>query len=280
MVRTDEFVSPHDLYESSRAELEEFVRPKVFRILLLTFLFYPISFLFFGKWAQWKRWSFLGSLYLFPLATFFAMAILSAIARPQGSDPFKSIAVDIGLLIPVLWPIALVHTYKIRFKYTILSASQRQLNQWIEQLAERKAEEQRWEHQYHSEKAELEKEQAERKEKARLESERQKMIWEEIQRERQAHQTQKDKGRPNNNHHFGTHKSEESRWASSDPYLVLGVSRASSDLEVRRAWLQLMRQWHPDRAPQGSTELYTTRSQKINWARNQCQASTSCRRAA
>ena len=42
----------------------------------------------------------------------------------------------------------------------------------------------------------------------------------------------------------------------TDPYEILGVSRAASEAEVRRRYLELVRQYPPDRAPERFTEIH------------------------
>ena len=42
----------------------------------------------------------------------------------------------------------------------------------------------------------------------------------------------------------------------SDPYEILGVSRGSSDAEIRRRYLELVRQYPPDRAAERFTEIH------------------------
>jgi curved DNA-binding protein CbpA len=42
----------------------------------------------------------------------------------------------------------------------------------------------------------------------------------------------------------------------SDPYEILGVSRGSSEAEIRRRYLELVRQYPPDRAAERFTEIH------------------------
>ena len=42
----------------------------------------------------------------------------------------------------------------------------------------------------------------------------------------------------------------------ADPYEILGVSRGSSEADIRRRYLELVRQYPPDRAPERFTEIH------------------------
>jgi curved DNA-binding protein CbpA len=42
---------------------------------------------------------------------------------------------------------------------------------------------------------------------------------------------------------------------TSDPYAVLGLARGCGEAEVRRRYLELVRQYPPDRAPDRFTEI-------------------------
>jgi curved DNA-binding protein CbpA len=43
----------------------------------------------------------------------------------------------------------------------------------------------------------------------------------------------------------------------SDPYAILGLPRGGGEAEVRRRYLELVRQYPPDRAPQRFTEIHS-----------------------
>lgn len=54
-----------------------------------------------------------------------------------------------------------------------------------------------------------------------------------------------------------------SRWKSKDPYEILGVLRTFDMKQIKRAWLKLIQQYHPDRCK----DVHATRiSQAINGA--------------
>lgn len=40
--------------------------------------------------------------------------------------------------------------------------------------------------------------------------------------------------------------SRDKRWSSKDPYVVLGVTYLSPLASVKKAWMKLVREWHPD----------------------------------
>lgn len=42
----------------------------------------------------------------------------------------------------------------------------------------------------------------------------------------------------------------------ADPYEILGVSRGSSEADIRRRYLELVRQYPPDRDPERFTEIH------------------------
>ena len=42
----------------------------------------------------------------------------------------------------------------------------------------------------------------------------------------------------------------------ADPYEILGMSRGSSESDIRRRYLELVRQYPPDRAPERFTEIH------------------------
>ena len=42
----------------------------------------------------------------------------------------------------------------------------------------------------------------------------------------------------------------------ADPYEILGVSHGSSEADIRRRYLELVRQYPPDRAPERFTEIH------------------------
>ena len=52
-----------------------------------------------------------------------------------------------------------------------------------------------------------------------------------------------------------------------DPYKILGVSRDASDEEIKRAYRQLAKKYHPDRNP-GDTEA-AKKMQQVNAAYEQ-----------
>jgi DnaJ-class molecular chaperone len=52
---------------------------------------------------------------------------------------------------------------------------------------------------------------------------------------------------------------------SSDPYDILGVTRRSSQSEIKKAFYRLAMKWHPDRNPD-RIELATKNMQLINAA--------------
>jgi DnaJ domain len=57
--------------------------------------------------------------------------------------------------------------------------------------------------------------------------------------------------------------SQDKRWKSKDPYVVLGVTYQSTKNEIKQAWRALMRIWHPDVC---TDEGATVVSQAINRA--------------
>jgi hypothetical protein len=55
-----------------------------------------------------------------------------------------------------------------------------------------------------------------------------------------------------------------------DPFQRLGVSRENTASEIRKAYLSLARQWHPDRFPEGPERLWAERNMiEINLAYEQ-----------
>ena len=42
----------------------------------------------------------------------------------------------------------------------------------------------------------------------------------------------------------------------ADPYEILGVSRSSSEADIRRRYLELVRQYPPDRHPERFKEIH------------------------
>jgi hypothetical protein len=50
-----------------------------------------------------------------------------------------------------------------------------------------------------------------------------------------------------------------------DPYVILGVSHSDTNAAIRKAWLRLIKKWHPDANPD-NLEQATRMSQDINWA--------------
>lgn len=51
----------------------------------------------------------------------------------------------------------------------------------------------------------------------------------------------------------------------ADPFAILGVSRSSDATEIRRAWFQLVRRFHPDRFPEQFQRLRAAYERAVQW---------------
>lgn len=84
-------------------------------------------------------------------------------------------------------------------------------------------------------------------------------------RREQAHKEQsRQQQREQSSSHTGSQYDEKhSRFFSENPYTVLGVNVDATFREIKKAWKELVQQYHPDRYPDREKE-YTVIMQKIN----------------
>jgi ABC-type multidrug transport system fused ATPase/permease subunit len=84
------------------------------------------------------------------------------------------------------------------------------------------------------------------------------------QNKQQSHQNEEKQKQQSSNQQ---HKSKKhSRWDSEDPFIILGLSYGATKEEIKKQYKRLMREYHPDLAPESKKAQYTKIAQRLNWA--------------
>jgi hypothetical protein len=228
----------------------DLVEPKRGVPVLLTILFYPFSFFIFARKTKNKIWRFSAYQYLLPLFLFFVLGITWAgMGWPKESSSIFAASLAAVFL---TWPIAVFHASKIGKTYAVLTATPEMLETWTRlRNQEKAAQEER------NRKNEEARQREERKAAAE-EIELQQKRTEEARRKAEAEADAARKSRDERNQQRAPNSKQDTVLCFAE----LGISPGASESEIKKAYREMLKQYHPDKFASLTPEFQKVASDK------------------